>query len=265
VQPVQYIRFLGGCFLISILTCSACRVNREDDPVIHYTADPEYQIDLYEQRDPVNGDPLLGLWVESIQSFDFDNYQIIDTVRINGRQIEVELSGVKKPDIGSGLPGTAKGFIPIGNLPDGEYPFNISLAGAVVNKGALKISAGHSTLSMPGPQGIIIQNLVMEHIPDGLIWGYAATPSEPQQPLANAFILELKTVSADPGLAPGYYSYFTITGTGDVFLHSSIKPDGLATNFVRRLTGQPVDLHNILQTYRAKPLPIRCLTTFGAQ
>jgi hypothetical protein len=260
---VPDIKYSGLLFLTLVLT--ACRVSREDDPIVHYTADPEYQIDLYEQRDPANGAPIFGLWVESTKSFEFANYIIEDTIAVGDREIEVDLIGIQKPDTGIGPASPARTFIPIGKLADGQYQLNISLAGAITNKGTLTVSSGPYIASFSQPQGIIMQNLVMDHIPDGMLWGYAATPSEPQQPVAAAFLLDLKSISADPGLAPGYYSYFTISGTGSIFLHSSILPNVQAEPFVRTLTAPYPALKGLLQTYRSKPLTIRCLSTTGEQ
>jgi hypothetical protein len=253
------------CFLFFFAGLSSCKVSREEDPVVIYTGETEYRFDLFEKRDSLSGDPTFGLWVESMKTYDAGNYSIDHTVDASSQQININMLGVQKPASGVGAAGPAKTFIPIGHLQDGDYQMNISLAGAVVNKASLHIAAGHYSLSLPNPEGILFQNLVMDHIPVGTIWGYAGIANESQQPVANAFILDLKPISADPGLPPGYYSYFTVSGTGDVFLHNSMGVPGKALPFVRKLTGSRVELTNLLQSYRAQPIAIRCLTTFGEE
>lgn len=253
------------CVAFLLLSLAACRVSPDDSDIL-VTADPEFSVDLFEQRAPADGTPTFGLWVESMQVYDCYGYGIDATVTQSGGRIEVNLLGVGLNDPCAGAPATARQFLPIGNLQDGVYAFSLSLRDAIVNEGTLTVGNGRYILSMPNPQGIDFQNLVLERLPAGIVWGYAATPNEQAEPIADNFIFDLKTLTSESGLTPGFYSYFTVAGTGDVFFHKSIAPSGSAEPFVRKLTADPNSLKSLLQTYRnaaQQPLQIRCWTTAG--
>lgn len=254
-------------FLYFLLSLAACRVERIEDPLVIVTADPEFNVDLFEQRDAVDGHPTFGLWIQSLKSYDSTRYVVADG-QVNGSDITVQISGIEKPGSGVNESGPATAFVSLGNLSNGVYHFNLSLGAIIVNKGTLTVSDGHYELAVPEPSGVVFQNMVLEHLPDNFVWGYAETPTEIQQPLAYAFIFDLKTITAEPGLKPGFYSYFTVTGAGSTYFHSSFAPKGQAEPFVRKLTGTPDQLRGILQSYRSSgqtALAIRCHTTFGAQ
>ncbi len=245
---------------------TACRVDPADDPVIIVTSPPEFTIDLFEQRDATDGTPVFGLWVESVTDYDCSGYGIDAAVSVQNNRIAVTLLGVVSPSPCAGSPAPARQFLPIGSLPDGTYDFSLSLRDAIVNEGTLTVSNGHYVLSLPDQQGIDFQNLVMEHLPEGVIWGYAGVPNEPAKPVADEFIFDLKKITEDAALPPGFYSYFTVSGTGDVTFHKRIAPSVVAEQFVRRLADAPDALKSLLQNYRnapQQPLQIKCWTTEG--
>lgn len=258
----RYLIFL--LFFTAILP--ACRVDSDDNPVIIVTTPPEFSVDLYERRDPVDGTPLFGLWVESMVDYDCAGYGIDATVAVENNRIRVTLLGVLPPSPCTGDAAPAKQFLPIGKLPDGVYEFSLSLRDAILNEGTLTIANGRYVLVLPDQSGIDFQNLVLEHLPDGIIWGYAGVPDELSEPVADEFIFDLKTITGEPGLAPGFYSYFTVSGTGNATFHKSIAPAGVSEQFLRRLTTSPDALESLLQGYRGaaqQPLQIRCWTTGG--
>lgn len=252
-----------------ILALGACRVRSgEEDPDLIVTAPPEFIVDLYEQRDAADGHATFGLWVETVKNdYTAANYRIETSVESGAGQITVRLLDVVAPDQPDGVPGPARVFVPLGDLADGTYAISIRLAETLVNNGTLRIENGHFELSLSGPAaGIDLQNRVLMHIPDTIIWGYVLTPTEIQHPAANAFLLNIKDLTAEPDLAPGYYGYFTVAGTGQVFFHRSVEPQGSAQIFVRRLTAAPNALRGLLDTYRTDqqtPLTIRCWSTGG--
>lgn len=249
-----------------LLSLGACRVGSNDDTDIVVTADPEFVIDLFEARNPADGTPAFGLWVESVKLYDCTGYGIDAAVQIQNNRIEVDLLGAIPASPCSGDPAPAKQFLPIGALADGSYEFAVSLRDVIINEGVLTVAAGQYSLSLADPQGVDFQNLVLSRLPDGIIWGYADTPDELSEPVADNFIFDLKTLSAEAGLSPGYYSYFTVTGAGSIYFHKSIAPAGAAELFARRLTASPDALKSLLQNYRnaaQQPLHIRCWTTEG--
>jgi hypothetical protein len=245
----------------------ACRDHIDNDTDIIVTVDPEFAVDLFEQRDSADGSPTFGLWVESTERYECAGYGIDATVEVQGENIRITLLGVlpaASPCAGDSA--AAQQFLPIGNLPDGTYYFTLSLRDAIVNEGTLTVANNRYQLSLPNPQGIDFQNLIVDHLPDGLIWGYAAMPDESVKPTADNFIADLKTLTDENGLAPGYYSYFTVSGTGNVFFHKSISPSVPAAQFVRRLTASASALKSLLQEYRSanqQPLTVKCWTTEG--
>ena len=244
---------------------AACRIEDVRDDVV-FTIEPEFTVDLFEQRDASDGTPVFGLWVESMANYDCPGYGIEADVQVAGGKIDVTLLGVLRPTPCAGDSAPARQFLPIGNLADGVYPFSLSLRDVVTNTGILTAANGHYELSLPDAQGVDVHEFVLEPLPDGIIWGYAATPNEPSEPVADNFIFDLKTLTSESGLAPGYYSYFTVAGTGEVFFHKRIAPAVAAQLFVRRLTATPNDLKSLLQNYRnssQQPLNIKCWTTEG--
>ena len=244
---------------------SACKVDPNDDPAVVVTADPEFSVDLFEQRNPTDGTPLFGLWVESMDKYDCEGYGIDATVALETGRIEVNLLGVTAPTPCTGDPAPARQFLPIGNLPDGVYTFVLSLRDAIVNEGVLTVLNGHFELSLPNAQGVDFQNMVLEHLPDDIAWGYVAIPNEMAEPVADAFITDLKKITTDPGLPPGFYSYFTVSGTGQITFHKSIAPGVVSEQFVRRFNGTGA-LKSLLFDYRSDPqlpLSIRCWTPAG--
>ncbi|HRI61595.1 MAG TPA: hypothetical protein PK228_17775 [Saprospiraceae bacterium] len=251
------------CFALAFV---ACRVNDlvEDEP--KFTAAPEYTVDLFEQRDTADGAPTFGLWVERIELSDCEGYGVDATVSVQNGRIEVKVLGVIKPAICLGDSARARQFLAIGQLADGTYEFSLSLRDVIQNKGTLTVAGGHYTLSLPDAKGVVVENFILEPLPDGIVWGYAATPDEPSEPVADNFLTDLKTLTAENDLTPGFYSYFTISGTGNIEFHKSIAPAGVTRQFVRRLTAAPDALKGLLQNYRdatQQPLQIKCWTTEG--
>jgi hypothetical protein len=253
---------------LALVSLAGCYAPQDEDPDIIVTLDPEFTVDLFEQRDSLNGAPTFGLWVESMQQFDCGNYQIDALVTVSSNEINIQLQEIRTPDSCLGAPSAAKGFLPIGDLADGMYDFRLSLNPVIVSKGVLVVQNGHYELLIPNPQGIDFQNRVLEALPEGYVWGYALTPDEQDQPVADQFVQNLKTLTQEPVLTPGFYSYFTVSGTGQYYFHRSIAPMGQHRPFLRRLSDDMQgSVRNLLQGYRNAPsqaLEISCLSTFGA-
>lgn len=255
-------------FLSFLLNAAACRDQQTDELPPVFNIDPEFAVDLFEQSDPANGSATFGLWVESMADCDCSNCTVVAESEVIGHDISVRLLGIQKADSCKGAPAPAKSFIRIApSLPDGAYHFSLSLRTVLTNEGTLTVANGHYNLWMPDLQGIEIQNYVLDKIPEGLLWGYAETPDEPTLASAKNFVSGLKKISSDSGLSPGFYSYFTISGTGAVAFHKSVQTQQQAEPFVRQLEAPPQDLKNLLQSYRdpaqPTPLQIRCWTTKG--
>ncbi len=255
---------ITGFFLL--LALGGCKAPLYEEPEIIVTLDPEFTVDLFEQRNAVDGAPVFGLWIESMKQFDCGNYNIEAAVQVQAGTISVELQEIRVPDTCLGAPGPAKGFLPVGNLANGTYQFSLSLSPVIKSEGTLRVESGHYELSLPMQQGIDFQNRVLESIPNDYIWGYANTPAEPDQPVADQLVQNLKALTLEPALLPGFYSYFTVSGAGQYFFHRSMAPAGQHRPFLRRLPGGPDGVRNVLQGYRndpGQPLDVRCLSTFG--
>lgn len=242
----------------------ACQAGKDDEIVIVTTA-PEFQVDLFEQRDSIDGAAMFGLLIKSIRSFPCANFKIEGDVQISGNQVRVYLNDVLEPDSCQGAAGTAQRFLAIGNLAPGSYSFSLFLKDALESSGTLTIGASSSALSIDQQQGIDFQQIVLNKIPEGLLWGYATTPDPDAAARIDAFLADLKNISSEPALSPGYYSYFTLAGTGLVALRPGFAAPGPAQVFVRQLNAAPQGLSQLLQQYRPQSSgQIRCLTTFGA-
>ncbi len=256
----------ASLLLLSSFLLTACRDQHLDEADPIFNIDPEFTADLFERRNAADGSAEFGLLVESMTDCDCANCAVIAESNIVGDRISVRLLGIQKPDSCFGAPAPARAFVPIGNLADGTYQFSLSLRNVVTNEGTLTVEKGRWTLSMPAVQGIEFQNYVLDKMPENLLWGYAVTPTEKAITASKELLADLKKITTDPGLAPGFYSYFTVTGGGTVFFHKSFAPVGPAQIFVRKLTASPAELKNLLQGYRnpaQENLQIRCLTTLG--
>lgn len=256
-------------FLLLLLPLGACSVRPgESEPDVIVTVPPEFVVDLYEQRAAADGQASFGLWVETVKTdYPSGNYRIVSEVESGASRVVVRLLDVAAPDQPDGTAGPARTFIPVGTLADGVYNFTVQLAETLFSEGTLTVDQGRYELAFPdGTAGIDVQNRVLQHIPDGTVWGYVLTPSEIQYPAANNFLLNIKDFTTEPDLAPGYYGYFTVAGTGQVFFHRSVAPGVLSQPFLRRLTADPNGLRGLIDNYRSDaqtPLTIRCWSTGG--
>lgn len=250
-----------------MLAFAGCYTQPQEEPDIIVTLEPEFIVDLFEQIDPADGTAEFGLWVESMAIFDCSNYQISWISQVNGSDIKVQLLDITAPDTCQGASGPATRFIPIGQLADGAYTFTLSLNTLLVNKGILTVQNGHYELSLPEQKGIDFQNRVLETLPEGYLWGFADTPAEQDLPVADQLLQHLKNQTEAPLLPAGFYSYFTVSGSGLYFFHRSMAPAGQHRPFLRRFGSSTAgELRNLLQGYRndpVRPLNIRCLSTFG--
>ena len=256
-------------FLFIIPFFSSCRPDSADEPSVIVTVQPEFLIDPYEQRDLNSGEATLGIWVESLQVYDCSGYQIDAQVNKSGQQIDIELLAVTRPANCSGSPAPARQFVPIGQLSAGTYPLRLTLGKTIVNEGTLTVESDHFSLAFAQARGFEIQNYTAYYLPEALVWGYVSITNEATNTAAQTFISDLKTITSDHGLAPGFYSYFTLSGTGEIFFHSSVAEIGARTTFVRRLSASQAALKSLLQNYRSgipgqqEPLMVRCFSTFG--
>lgn len=257
------ILYYPALLLALLLTQWSCRDQSliNDPAVVHL--DPEFSLDLYEQRDPADGHPTFGLWVETLADCSCSGCAVVAESRVQGTAIAVELMGVQAPQPCSGPPAAARTFIPIGTLAEGEYTILISLRSVVSSSGTLRVEKGRYTLTMTDPQGFMVRNYLLQSMPADLVWGYALSPDEPSVLLAQQWLSDLKKISSSPNLSPGFYGYFTVSGNGATFFHTSMEPGAVAQMFVRRLDAPLPLLRNTVEAYRAQSLSVRCLSTWG--
>lgn len=238
------------------------------DPEVVVTVDPEFTVDLFEERDAASGNKRLGLWIESMKYYPCATPQINASVSVAGNNISVRILGVSN-DTCQGLPQKARMFLPFGAVSTGIYAFSLSLGpvDAIQNKGELKVEADEYALSLPNAQGVDVQHFELKSIPDPMLWGQIQTPGAQAGAKAAQCIADLKSVSDDPLLEPGYYGYFTLSATGQWNVHSSLSSGKPELFFVRRATQGFDAIKTILGQYRSgadSPLMIRCLTSNGA-
>lgn len=259
-MPKQLLLLLG-----LFCTLNACK-EKLAEPDFVYTGDPEFAIDLFEQRSAADGASSLGLWVSSFALQDGAGFGINAAIEVKGQEVVMHILGVQKPDSITGQLAPATGFVPFGSLAEGVYKLTVILGATVQSHATLTISKDHSDLSDSDARGIVFQNMVLRHLPAGLVWGYADAHNEVVKAKAEQFVSDLKNLSSEAGLTPGFYSYFTITGTGTVFLHPSIDPADAHIPFVRALSGSPDALRGLLEGYRNDgqlPLRVKCLSGWG--
>ncbi len=248
-----------------LLLLQSCRKDK-DDPVVIVTTDPEFQVDLFEQRDESDGHPVFGLWIRSVAKFPCSNYLIDYESLMSGSNILIRLNDVYAADTCQSGFSPAQVFVPIGNLLPGTYRFSLTLGNAIENNGTLNVFENRYELSIDQPQAIDFQNLVLNKMPEGTLWGYAVTPDAASAERGGAFLADLKNITAEHNLPAGFYSYFTISGTGLIAPYPGFVPAGPIQFFVRKSISDPQNLQTLLQQYRSTPqnaLQIRCLTTTG--
>jgi len=252
-----------------LLFLVACRRDEVEDPDIIVSVEPEFIVDLYEQRDTLGGPPRFGLWMESMAEYACPGYQIRTQSRLEGSHLFVQVLEVEKPPVCVGDSSPARQFVPLGNLLEGTYTITVTLgeAGALVSEGVLMVRSDMYELSMSETRGFDLQNRVLNVLPAKCLWGYVLTPQEIQVPPAYQYINDLKTLTDESVLAPGFYGYFTVSGSGQYFFHRSIAPPaGQHVPFLRKFTASDGALQSLLQGYRSnpsQPLAIRCWSSEG--
>lgn len=251
---------------IAPLALLSCNTLKEEDPHIVVTF-TEFTADLFQERDALTGAPAFGLWVESVKEYGCGNYRVEAVTEVSAGSIMIRLQDVQAPDTCLGLPGPARGFLPVGPLADGTYQFTFTLNPVLVSRGTLTVQNGHYALAISDQEGVDFQNRVLETLAADYVWGYALTPAEPDQPVADQFLQQLKPLTDEPALAPGYYGDFTVTGTGQYFFHRSIAPAGSFRPFLRRFDpAGAAGVRSVLEAYRqdqVRPLEIKCYSTLG--
>lgn len=252
-----------------LLSLVACRRDETEEPDIIVSVEPEFIFDLYEQRDTLGAAPRFGLWMESMAKYACSGYQIRTTTKLKGNHLFVQVLEVEKPAVCVGDSSPARQFVPLGDLPEGTYAVTVTLgeAEALVSEGVLTVGSDVYELSMSQTRGFDLQNRVLKALPAKCLWGYVLAPQEAQTPPANQFVTDLKTLTDEPVLAPGFYGYFTVSGSGQYFFHRSITPPaGQHVPFLRKLTAPEGALQGLLQGYRSnpsQPLAIRCWSSEG--
>jgi hypothetical protein len=247
-------------FLLALLGCKA----PPEDPEIVVTAPPEFSVDLYEQRDPDTGEATFGLWIQSLRTYPCDAPQVVAEAGITNGKVLIRILGVEATGCVTGE-AIAKRFLPIGTLADNTYDFSIQI-GPLNTDGSLRVASGKYELTLPDPKGIEIQEYVLNSIPDGLFWGTVQIPNAAAQNKASLCVAALKNASSDPGLAPGFYGYFTLSATGQTAPHRSIAGSGPEQFFLRKRSNSLDPIRAILETYRNDqdaPLQLRCFSTEG--
>ncbi len=264
---ISKLLFLSG-FLALLLSVSCRKTPLDDGQVIVVSTPPEFVVDLYEQRSEQAGEPQMGLWIESIQTYPCDQPVIEVSAVRQGSTIEVLIAGVRLPEPCLGGAQKARIFVPFGSVEKGHYDIqiNVGVNGLIKNQGTLHLEDHNATLEMPNAQAIDIQNYVVTNIPNHYLWGYAGVPNEVSEPAADQLLVDLKKHSTDVALPPGFYSYFSVSGTGQIQLHRSISPNGAHEPFVRQFDGDLQPLRQVIEDARNSPdapLSIYCQTTLG--
>jgi hypothetical protein len=264
--PTRHLPIFVALFL---LVFSACQKNSDAEPDIIVTTPPEFTLDIFEQREDVGGKSVLGFWIESLQSYPCPSVEIMTEVQVNDSEILLSILGVQQPPACTGQNTIAKKFVALGALPVGTYTLQIRLGlnDLIVNKGQLVVSTNRTEIKFSEIQGIDIQQFICTRIPDHYVWGYVAIPNETAEPIADQWLAAFKSQSNPSELAPGFYSYFTVSGTGQVELHKSIAPTSAHEHFIRQINGDLQPLRDLIIQYRNAPdvpLQIQCLSTLGA-
>ncbi|MFZ4633117.1 MAG: hypothetical protein ACOYNO_02810 [Saprospiraceae bacterium] len=256
------LRFLPLCVLLLAMSCQP----EEAIPEIVVTAEPEFRADLYESIAPDNGARATGFWLESIAMYPCDGYATLYSTAQTGNGITIDIAGVEPPDECVGNPGRLRAFLALPALIDGEYALTFHLGDALTSTGRLQVDAGRLQWQLEQAQGIDFRNRETLRMPEGLVWGEVRLQSENERPVAQNFIAELKAATSAQALAPGFYSYFTVTGVGTFSFHESFETAAQNEVFVRQFNG-PVDAIRLLvekyRNHQTLPLQIRCFTTFG--
>lgn len=258
--------FFLTLILLSLVACTRYDV---EEPDIIVSVAPEFIFDLYEQREVQGGSPQFGLWMESMAKYGCPGYSIRTQTAFTNNHLSVQILAVEKPAICVGDSSPARQFVPLGDFVEGSYTITITLgeAQALVSEGTLLVGNGTYEMTMGETRGFDLQNRVLRSLPAKSLWGYVLTPLEAQTPPANQFLTDLKTLTEEPALEPGFYGYFTVSGAGQYFFHRSIAPtSGQHVPFLRSLTASDNALLGLLQGYRAnvdQPLAIRCWSSEG--
>jgi hypothetical protein len=255
----QLLRLLA-IFAITLIACKP----EPGEPDVVITVDPEFSVDIYEQRDAATGAPTLGFWIQSLEAYPCSDPQIMAQTSLVDGKIEVKILGVDASVCSPGL-SVAKRFLPLAPLGIGDHPIKFTL-GPITNDGIMRVGEDRYELVLPDPKGIDIQQYVLNSIPEQLFWGIIQTNNSTLSEKAAMCVSELKSKSIDAGLSPGFYGYFTLSATGQTAAHKSIKNEDSDVFFLRKATNGLDNVREVLQKYRDDqdtPLKIRCFSTAG--
>jgi len=259
---ISVVRILPLWVLFLAMSCQP----DEAIPEIVVTAAPEFRADVYEFISPDNGARTTGFWLESFALYPCKGYATLHNTAQTGGSITVAIEGVEPPDECVGAPGPLRAFLALPPLTDGDYALTFQLGSALTSTGRLQVDSGRLLWQLEQAQGIDFRNRETLRMPEGLVWGEVRLQSEAERPVAQNFIAELKAATIAQNLAPGFYSYFTVTGLGTFAFHESYETAAQNEVFVRQFTGPVETIRTLVNKYRnhqTLPLQIRCFTTFG--
>ena len=121
------LRSLLAAFLLTAFF-PACRPAEELPPEIVVTTSPEFIVDLFEERDAVDGHPTFGLWVETVRAYECAGYALQTAVNITENAVHTDFIGLLRPDPCNGPAERVRQFVPIGALSDKTYAFALHIA-----------------------------------------------------------------------------------------------------------------------------------------
>ena len=159
----------------------------------------------------------LNFSFQSDSLYNCENAGFVYTSKSTADDISVHLLGVRIPEycISGHAPAFEKVDVP---GEDGYYSISIDIGEYIHNTGYLVIENSTYTLYMNDMDGMVIPNDVMIRIPEGTIWGYVeAADFFLQNQVSNFVRTRLDAVTDDPDLPEGYYGYYSVTPSNDIY------------------------------------------------
>ena len=210
------IRVKSIAFLLVIMALIGACTPDDNDPVIKFDIEDEFEIDMWEDLMPTYR--TFSLEITTLAETYCENSTVNANVSKDGDRVIVSIEEIVEPDeCGGNGESAAEGRVNLGSLETGFYQLEINLKGTVINKGELIVEFDKYTLRMQTDYGLKLAREELLKVPENALWGYVGYDDPESEDEAAKFVNALRDLEG-ADFAPGYYGYFTIEDDRDILL-----------------------------------------------
>jgi len=265
---IRHLRASLPVLLLGVLFLNSCSISG-DDPIVVPFVEDEFYAELWEDFTPQGRQILLRL--STIEEVDCKNATIEYTFSRQGDNEQVlSIESIELPDNCEEGAAPARGAVNLGTLENAVYPLSLSLRDAVNGGGLIVVSDGQLRLSIERGAGVKPLRAATRRIPSNTLWGYFDTMGEGENAaVAEAFLMELQTITQPQILENGNYGYFSVHNDTDLrWQEGTDEANGSRLAFQFRIPDADgvAAIQSLLAEYRAdygEAIDISLFTTTG--